>query len=89
MVAEAMLSRFSQLLENSLNAVQENIRKNQNIIAERQEAKIKYVLSDGYKLMKRGNEERLRHGVRVVSGLRRASGELHEDKVAEAKQNIA
>lgn len=33
------LSSFPQLLENSLNAVQVNIRKNQNIITKRQEAK--------------------------------------------------
>lgn len=52
-----MLSSFSQLLDSRLNAVQQNIRENQNIIAERQEAKIDHVLSDGYKFKKHGNEE--------------------------------
>lgn len=42
-----MLSSSSQLLDSRLNTVQQNIRENQNIIAERQEAKMEHVLSDG------------------------------------------
>lgn len=84
-----MLSSFSQLLDSRLNAVQQNIRENQNIIAERQEAKIEHVLSDGYKFKKRGNEEQHKHNVKVMSKLKEASDELNEDKVTEAKQKIA
>ena len=84
-----MLSSFSQLLDSRLNSVQQNIRENQNLIAERQEAKIEHVLSDGYKFKKRGNEEQHKHNVKVISKLKEASDELNEDKVAEAKQKIA
>lgn len=52
-----------------LDTVQQNIRENQNIIAEWQEAKIKHVLSDGYKYKKRGNEEQHKHNVKVMSKL--------------------
>lgn len=69
--------------------MQQKICENQNIIAERQEAKIKQVLSDGYKFKERAIDEQHKHNVKVISKLKEASDELNEDKVAEAKQKIA
>lgn len=72
-----MLSSSSQLLDSRLNTVQQNIHENQNIIAERIEAKMVHVLSDGYTVKTHGNEEQHKHNVKVIFILKKASDELN------------
>lgn len=83
-----MPKSFAQLLNSRLNTVLQIIRENQYNFAERQkaeEAEIEHVLSDGYKFKKRGNEERHKHNVKVMSILKEASDELSEEEEAEAR----
>lgn len=58
---------YRKYLKQLLIAVQQKIRENQNIFAERQEANIDHVLSNGYKFKKRGNEGQHKHNVKVMS----------------------
>ncbi|XP_062570680.1 uncharacterized protein LOC134232710 [Saccostrea cucullata] len=84
-----MLSSFSELLDNRLTEMQITIHENQKAIADRQEARIEQVVSDGYKFKKRGNEEQHKHNVKVLSKVQDASEHLEEGSIEDAQRKIA
>lgn len=50
------MSSFLELLDNRLLEMQRNINEIQNVIEDRQMARIEHVMSDGYKLKTRRSE---------------------------------
>lgn len=69
--------------------MQRNISENQKAIAEKQEARMKQVILEGYKFKKRGNEKLHKHNVKVFAKMLEAYKNLKENKVQSAQRNIA
>lgn len=84
-----MQSNISELLDNRLAVMQRNISENQKAIAEKLEARMEQVISEGYKLKKRGNEEQHKHNVKIFVKMQETSENLTENKVQRTQRNIA